>query len=95
MEQMISLILCRLPTVCINIYKIVISVRLLNVQSKLGNPWTDYPQILIGELGRTTGMLVNNSILSGLPFKGKIQAKSGSQASIQIVTIAKCKRGIF
>ena len=28
------------------------------VRSKLGNPWTDLPQILIGELGRPTGMFL-------------------------------------
>jgi len=47
-------------------------------------PWTDLPQILIGELERTTGMffdLFKNSKLSGLAFTGNLQSKLGAQAS--------------
>ena len=40
----------------IYIYKVVISVCLFFVRLLLRNPWTDLPQILIGELGRPKGM---------------------------------------
>ena len=44
------------------------------------NPWTDLPQILIGELGRPTGIFIasfNNSKLRGLNFVGKTEGKAG------------------
>ena len=56
----------------------------LFVRSYLMYPWTDLPQILIGELGRTTGMffdLFKNYKLSGLTFTEKLQSKLGTQAS--------------
>ena len=43
-------------------------------------PLSDLPQILIGELGRTTGMFLakfKNFKLKGMPFTGKIPGTAG------------------
>ena len=66
------------------IYKVVITVFLskcLFVRSLLRNPWTELPQILIREIGRTTGMffvwfwdskLSGSTLIAKIFFTGKI-----------------------